>query len=104
MLRDGWNFHNDIAMALESIARNQFGNVDRPFGKIYDADSIETGCFIEVMIILLRLKSKMEDNNDDITEFVKSCSEYLGESGNDIPNETAQNLLDRFIRIFDLIE
>lgn len=43
MLRENWNFHNDIAIPLESDARHYYGDTDRPFTKIYDADAIETG-------------------------------------------------------------
>lgn len=101
MLRENWNFHNDIAIPLESIARHYYGDTDRPYTKIYDADAIESGNFVEVMIILLREVTHMVNDNAEIDEFVKSCTPYLGMRGSEIPKETAQELYNRFKSIYE---
>ena len=96
MLRDGWNFHGDIAIRLENIASQYYGDIGRPVTKIYDADAIEQGYFVEVMIMLLRDQTGRNNEHEDVDEFVRSCAQYLGVSGNNIPNEIAQELFDRF--------
>ena len=101
MLRENWNFHNDIAIPLESIAQQFFGDIDRPYTKIYDADAIESGNFVEVMIMLLRSVTHMINDNPEIDDFAKDCAPYLGMRGSEIPKETAQELYDRFKAIFE---
>lgn len=101
MLREGWNFHGYIAIELEGIASRYFNAYVRPMTKIYDADAIESGCFVEVMIILLRESTNMENDRDDISRFVKDCRSYLGKRGAYIPKETAQNLFERFKAIYE---
>lgn len=96
MLREGWNFHGDIAIPLEGTASSHYGRIGRPMGTIYDADAIDVGTFVEVMIILLRERTDMADEIEGIDEFVRECSPYLGMSGNLIPKETAQRLFDKF--------
>lgn len=98
-LRDGWNFHNDIALRLEMKARSVFGDRDRPYTKIYDADSIECGKFAEVMIDVLREKTGRENNREDIDSFIKACSGYIGTSGHQIDRKVAQGLLNRFLEL-----
>ena len=100
MLREGWNFHGDIAIELESIACRHYGDIGRPVYKIYDADAIEVGSFIEVMIILLREKTNRRDECPDIDGFVKLCAPYLGMNGNVIPKDKAQELFDRFQELY----
>ncbi len=100
MLRDGWNFHGDIAIELENIATRRFGNIRRPVTKIYDADAIEASYFVEVMIILLRVCTNMENDRDDVDRFIKDCVAYLGKSGNSIPKEIAQSLFDNFRELY----
>ena len=101
MLREGWNFHGDIATALESEATFYFGDIGRPLSKIYDADAIESGRFVEVMIILLREKTNMENDRDDIDQFIRRCALYLGMSGNTIPHEIAQDLFTEFQELYE---
>lgn len=100
MLRDGWNFHGDIAIELENIAVRYFGNIGRPVTKIYDADAIEASYFVEIMIILLRVCTNMENDRDDVDRFIKDCAVYLGKNGNSIPKEIAQNLFDNFRELY----
>lgn len=98
-LRDGWNFHNDIAIRLEMKARSVFGDKDRPYTKIYDADSIECGKFSEVLIDVLREKTGRESGREDIDEFIKVCSGFIGKSGYEIDSRIAQGLLNRFLEL-----
>lgn len=100
MLRDGWNFHGDIAISLEHIASHYYGDIGRPVTKIYDADAIEQGNFVEVMIILLREQTGRNNEYKEIEEFVRNCAPYLGVNGNTIPKETAQELFDRFNELY----
>lgn len=100
MLREFWNFHNDIAIPLEGIARRHYGDISRPVTKIYDADAIERGSFVEVMMALLREKSDMENSCDDIEDFISECKEFVEVNGNAIPKEEAQRLFDKFKEMY----
>ncbi len=100
MLRKGWNFHNDIAIRLEGDAQEYFRDSGRPVTKIYDADGIENGRFVEVMILLLREKAQFENSIEEIEEFVESCAPYFGKSGNQIDPEKAESLYKRFTELF----
>ena len=98
-LRDGWNFRNDIAIRLEMKARGVFGDKNRPYTKIYDADSIEQGNFAEVLIAVLREKTGRENNREEIDKFVKVCSGFIGISGYEMDPRLAQALLNRFLEL-----
>ncbi len=100
MLREGWNFHNDIAITLEHYAMKQFGYYERPFETIFDADAIERSSFVEVMIVLLRERSSMRNDRNDIDEFVEECSKYVGISGNDLDKEKANELFCWFKKLY----
>ena len=100
MPREGWNFHGDIAIALEDIASRHYGDIMRPVNKIYDADSIEQGSFVEVMLLLLREKVGLYNELDDVNEFERDCAPYFNANGNTIPKETAQELFDRFKALY----
>lgn len=100
MLREGWNFHGDIAIGLESIASRHYGDVGRPMKKIYDADAIEGGSFVEVMMMLLRNRSGMNNEDDEIERFAQVCAPYFGKCGNVIPKEIAQQLFDKFQELY----
>ena len=100
MLRSGWNFHNDVAIPLEGAACELFGDIGRPVNKNYDADAIEGGSFVEVMIMLLRAKTGNSNECEDIDEFVRECAPYLGKRGNCIDPEVADKLYRRFRNLF----
>ena len=100
MLRENWSFHNDIAIPLEHKAIKYFRDPDSPRLKIYGADFIEGGNYVEVMIILLRNNSKMNGGLKVIDEFVKGCAPYLGVRGSDIPAQVTQELFDWFNRLY----
>ena len=72
----------------------------RPMNKIYDADSIEQGSFVEVMIMLLRDEIGLDDGVDELDEFERDCASYFNVNGNMIPKETAQELFDRFKELY----
>lgn len=101
MLRDGWNFHGDIAIPLEHNANSFYGGTFRPMNKIYDADAIETGNFVEVMILLLRESTHFSNEYDAIDEFVRECAPYLGKSGNSIDREIAAGLYAKFLELYE---
>lgn len=92
-----WNFHSSIALPIESIARQHYNCADRPRTKIYDADFIESGHFVEVMSIILREKTDYEISRSDVDEFMDKCAPYFAKSASEIPQDIAQNLLDEFI-------
>ena len=101
MLRDGWNFHGDIAIPLEGIALRHYGDIMRPFGKIYDADAIEHGSFVEVMMTILREETGMKHGYPEIDNFVNDCAPYIGVSGHAIPKEVAADLFERFKQLYN---
>jgi len=96
-LRKGWNFHGDIAVPLEFIARRAFGYSDRPYTKICDADAIECGKFVEVMIAILRERTNMENGREDIDEFIRFSSRFIDDD--DIDDRIAQALYERFLYV-----
>lgn len=100
-MRDGWNFHGDIAFSLENNACHHFKEIMRPYSKIYDADSIEGGHFAEVMIILLREKTHFNNEQYEIDDFIKECGQWIGKGGNEIAPEIADNLYQRFLKLFE---
>ena len=103
ILRDGWNFHNDIALRLEGIARRIYGDLDRPYTKKYDADGIESGgYFAEVMLDLLRVKTEREDNREDISEFIQTLAPYVQKTGYEIPHIESQGLLNKFLELMNI--
>lgn len=95
-MRDGWNFHNDIAYSLENIACKNYNWKDRPYRTIFDADAIEGGSFVEAMIILLREKTNYSREIEDVNIFIDKCSKYFGKNGYEITPEKAQELFDEF--------
>ena len=101
MLREGWNFHGDIAIPMEMTARHYFGLNGNRGESIFDADAIESSHFVECMSIMLRAKSHYSWDNDNVEDFIAECKPYFGLSGHDIPNEVAQRLYDQFERIFN---
>lgn len=101
MVRDGWNFHGDIAIQLEGIARECFSETDIPIDKIYNADCIENYSFIEVMVHVLRHKTMFNNKQDAIEKFIKKCAKYFGKSGNAIDQQIANNLFEEFKSIID---
>ena len=71
MLRDGWNFHGDIAISLETIACSYFGIVYKQNETILYASCIESYSFAEVMIELLRSKTNYSSEYPEIDSFVE---------------------------------
>lgn len=77
-LRDGWNFHNDIAMSLEFTGCHVFGikGIREKYNTCFSADKIEGfGYFFPAMqsILLHLVKYKI---NDDIDGFIELCNKY----------------------------
>lgn len=100
MLREGWNFHNDIALTLEYYARSTFGYPDRPAGTIFDADAIEGGTFVEVMMLILRKKTDYTNEISEIYDFAADCGKCYSASSNAISDETADYLFKQFIELY----
>lgn len=70
MLRDGWNFHNDVAMVIENKSRSCFGFTYGDYN-MFSADEVECGTFAECMMLMLRKKSKYCKSNDEIEAFIE---------------------------------
>jgi hypothetical protein len=87
----GWNFHNHIARHLEEITA-QHGKRD------YTADEIETGCFVEAMLDVLRISP---EKLSQYSKFFTKCEEYYGKRKHDIPDSEAIALFDAFKAIND---
>ena len=81
MLRDNWNFHGDIALPIEMIARRYLGLSGDRRETIFDADAIESEHFVECMSILLRTKSNYSSNNGNLEDFIAECKPYFGVNG-----------------------
>lgn len=102
MHREGWNFHNDIAIDLEGKARRFLKYADQPVNTIFHAGAIESdGRFAEVMIILMREKSHMQRDSDEINDFVSTCAPYIGLSGVEIGDEKANELYESFKNLWN---
>jgi hypothetical protein len=101
MLRDGWNFHGDIAIPLENIARGYF-SIEPLDQKLlhyfFSADTIECGAFVEVMLYLLRSKLGLDA---DLSEFVSKSKAFLGCTAREIPHKISQSLFTDFEKLFD---
>lgn len=94
-----WNFHGWVALPLEHYARQAELMPDgHHVGDWYtNADVIERGSFVEVMIALLRSKLGAEAY---LIDFEKKCAPYLGMNGNLIPMDEAQNLFNEFKKLY----
>lgn len=94
-----WNFHNHIALKMENYARDAMKLRKRPIDTRYDADAIETYSYAEVMIILLRIKTKYR-YKEKIDEFIEECKPYIGKSASEIGNEKSKQLMVCFKKIY----
>lgn len=91
------NFH-DLSLKLEVKAREVLGYKSRPYGKIFDADSIECGRFAEVLIMLLRIKSNYMCNNL-IDVFIEKTKPYLNQPQGALDLCKAHELYNEFLKI-----
>ena len=98
-LREGWNFHNDVAARLERVARSHFGFADRPFGTKFDADEIEGGSFAEVMVLLLKDKYKNIEN-DEANAFIVRCESDLGKKAYEMDKQHAHDMITEFAKLY----
>ena len=103
MLRDGWNFHNDVAMVIENKSRSCFGFTYGDYN-MFSADEVECGTFAGCMMLMLRKKSKYCKSNDEIEAFIEKYKSYIGKSGHEIAAETAQLMIEEFVKIYNSIE
>ena len=99
MLREGWNFKNDIGIKLEALANEVLcGNSERPYGKDIDSDNIAAGRFVDVMIEILCYVKTKED--DDIKNYIELSKSYQGKSSLEIGNEMSEKLYNEFFFLF----
>ena len=97
------NFHGDIAISIEEIACKELGWDGRPGGTIFDADSIESGCFYESMIALLRIKY-VYYKYDVVEEFARKYAEYYCKPASEIPEKRAEWMFQDFKQLYDAAE
>lgn len=97
-LREGWNFHNDIGMVVESAAREYLGHTGNHHDEFTDADHVENGSFVEAMLYILRKRLGVSENLND---FALRCAPYLGTSGIKIPPDDANALLQEFLMMME---
>lgn len=101
-MRENWNFHVDIAMELEDIARDYFKwNQGRPLHKIYDADVIQNDSFIIVMLILLISVTEQANDIEEINEFNQNALKYISLNPNEIDKIDAKRLFDKFKQLYN---
>lgn len=94
MNEKNWNFHNFIAIPLEKDVERDSSNEDMKI--MFNADSIECGKFAEAMITMLRLYTHYQPN-DEVDDFVKLCSGYMGCNAHEISAEEAKKLHKEYI-------
>ena len=85
-MAEQWNFHNYIAIPLESI-------LCKNSGKDYTADEIEAGSFVEAMMSVL---SADPGKILQYAYFFEKCSEFIGKGNQDIPDDDAKRLFETF--------
>lgn len=98
-----WNFHGRIAWEVEQDARRLLPDKvnDANYREtIFSADGIESGRFVEAMILLLRHKSGYK-HNDDVDDFIKDAGGYIEKDYLSIPQEEAQRLFDRYRELLE---
>ena len=95
------NFH-DLSLKLENKAREILEYTSRPYGKIFDADSIECGRFAEVMILLLRIKNDFICN-DLVDKFIEKVKPYINKAVSALGLSESNALYNEFLTILSLI-
>ena len=95
------NFH-DLSLKLENKAREILMYSSRPYSKIFDADSIESGRFAEVMMLLLRIKNNFTCNAS-IDNFIEKLVPYLNKSGSTLNISKSNDLYDEFLTILSRV-
>ena len=86
---------HSLSLQLETVARKIINFSNRPIGTMYDADSIERGNFIEIMILLLKVKNNFAEN-EKIENFADRYHSYAGKPMTDIGMECASAIYDEF--------
>lgn len=100
-MREHWNFNANIAMELENIAKDYYKQDEgRPFDKIYDADAIQNGSFIDVMLIMLYAITNYKNNVKDIDNFRQKALKYVLYNPNEIDKFEAENLFTKFKKLY----
>ena len=98
MLEEGWNFRGRIALPLETTLKEVFvGN--SLITRTFDTDMIESGGFVEVMLLLLRTKGNIDE--DVFCAFLNKAKAYIGQKSLDLADDTANDLYTEFRNIFD---
>ena len=90
--------YHDLSLKLEVKAREILGYTSRPYGKIFDADSIECGRFAEVMILLLRTKNNFMCN-DLVDKFVEKLKPCINKPGSVLSLSESNDLYNEFLQI-----
>ena len=82
------NFHNYIAIPLENISKKLLDkNID------ISANDVELGGFVAIMTYLLYTKIGL---TEEVLNFYKKASQYLGLSANEMDFNAALQLFDEF--------
>ena len=89
---------HSLALELETTARKIMNFNDSPIGTIYDSNSIEYENFIEVMVILLKVKNNFTAD-EKIEIFANKYNPYARKSMNDMGIETANAIYNEFKRL-----
>lgn len=90
-----WNFHNYIAVPLETYSRKYIGIQHTT------ADDIDLGAFVENMLDVLGV---VYGDFDELVAFVDVCREYEGRSHHDIPDDVSKKLFEEFQRLIRIKE
>lgn len=90
----------EIAGILESTATNFMNEEGVPMGKTIYAGILQSKYFAETMCVLLRMKTKFEDD-DEVNNFIKECTPYYFVSIDQIGEKEANRLYGKFINLFN---
>lgn len=94
-MNEVWNFHNYIAVPLEMYGRKYIGET------FLSADEIETGEFVNTMLLIL---SVTYGDLKKVSDFVEQCKVYSDLNGSDIPVDISKTLFSDFQELMKCYE
>lgn len=91
---------HSLSLELETTARKIMNFKERPKGTMFDSDSIERETFVEVMILLLKVKNNFEFN-EEIEMFANTYQPYVDKAINVIGIDEANIIYHKFKKLID---
>ncbi|MBQ2999713.1 MAG: hypothetical protein IJD64_04560 [Clostridia bacterium] len=91
---------HSLSLDLETTACKIMNFKKRPKGTMFDSDSIERETFVEVMILLLKVKNNF-DFNEEIEMFANTYQAYIDKAINVIGIDEANTIYHKFKKLID---